>query len=168
MRASDLLSPGVLSNGQTLRHESAHAISRGEINIGRNNATTLSALAAYFTDAALHCNTVIADSTPSAATSTAVAVPTNIDNDGVETSTVTFTILNADSGPAPRIPVTVVVTGTAVAPVVSALSGYTDGSGVFAVTVKGTGLGTVILTASIDWLGASFTEAATVTIELPV
>lgn len=167
MRASDLLSPGVLSNGQTLRHESAHAISRGEINIGRNNAETLTTLAAYFTDAALHCNTVVADSTPSATTSTAVAVPTNIDNDGVETSIVTFTILNADSGPVSRVPLSVAVTGTSVDPVTSALTGYTDGSGVFTVTVSGTGLGTVILTASIDWLGASFTEAATVTIELP-
>lgn len=161
MRASDLLSPGVLSNGQSLRHESAHAISRGEINIGRNNATTLTALAAYFTDAAARCNEVIADATPTAATSTAVAVPDAAAAGAL--STFTFTLLNDESGPVARVPVTVVRTGTATGGTVSALTGFTNGAGEFVVTVTGTIAGTVILTASVDWLGASFTEAATCT-----
>jgi hypothetical protein len=167
MRASDLLSPGVLSNGQTLRHETAHAISRGEINIGRNNADTLTALATYFADAAAKCTATISAATPDETESSAAALPTTIDDDGVDESVVTFTILNEDQDPVSRVPVTVVVTGTAVDPVVSALAGYTNGDGEFVVTVSGVGTGTVILTATIEWLGADFTEAATVTIATP-
>jgi hypothetical protein len=164
MRASDLLSPGILSNGQTLRHESAHAISRGEINIGRNNPDTLAALATYFADAAARCSATIAAATPDAAESSAAALPTTIVNDGVAESVVTFTILNEDQEPVARVPISVVSTGTAVGEVLSALTGYTNGAGEFEVTVSGTGAGTVILTASVNWLGASFTEAATVTL----
>ena len=36
MRASDLPTPGILSNGQTLRHQTAIAISRAEINADRS------------------------------------------------------------------------------------------------------------------------------------
>lgn len=161
MRASDLLSPGILSNGQTLRHETAHAISRGEINIGRNNASTLTALAAYFTDAAAHCNEVIADATPTALTSTAAAVPDAAAAGAL--STFTFTILNDESGPVSRVPITVARTGTATGGTVSALTGFTDGDGKFVVTVSGTTAGTVILTATVNWLSANFTEAATCT-----
>lgn len=164
MRASDLLSPGVLSNGQTLRHESAHAISRGEINIGRNNPDTLAELATYFADAAAKCTAVITASTPDALTSSALAVPDAIAADGVAESVVTFTVLNEDSGPVARVPMTVVVTGTAVGPVVSPLSGYTDGAGEFVVTVSGAAAGTVILTATVDWLGASFALTDTITL----
>lgn len=164
MRASDLLSPGILSNGQTLRHETAHAISRGEINIGRNNADTLAALATYFADAAAKCSATILAATPDETESIVGAVPTSIASGGVEESVVTFVILNESTDPVPRVPVSVVVTGTAVDPVVSALTGYTDGDGKFVVTVSGEAAGTVILTATIDWLGASFTKVATVTL----
>jgi len=164
MRASNLLTPGVLSNGQTLRHETAHAISRGEINIGRNNADTLATLATYFADCAAQCTATIAASTPDELASSALAVPDAIAADGVAESVVTFTVLNEDTDPAPRIPITVVVTGTSVDPVVSPLTGYTDGAGEFVVTVSGDSAGTVILTVTVDWLGASFVLTDTITL----
>lgn len=48
MRASDLLSPGILSNGQTLRHQAAHAISRAEINAANGNVDTAERLLLFF------------------------------------------------------------------------------------------------------------------------
>lgn len=48
MRASDLPSPGVLSNSQNLRHTAAHAISRAEINAGLGTLGTAAQLSAFF------------------------------------------------------------------------------------------------------------------------
>ena len=48
MRASDLLSPGLLANGQTLRHAAAHAISRAQINADRGSLSTAADLMAFF------------------------------------------------------------------------------------------------------------------------
>lgn len=48
MRASDLLSPGLLANGQTLRHAAAHAISRAQINAARGSLSTTADLMAFF------------------------------------------------------------------------------------------------------------------------
>lgn len=165
MRASDLLSPGILSNSQTLRHETAHAISRGEINMGRGSEGTLEDLAAFFTNCALLTNEIITDMTPTAAQSTAAAVPATILADNIETSTVTFTIKNDEGTGLAQIPISVVATGTAVGAVLSPLTGVTNGAGVFAVTVRGPGEGTVILTATVATRGVSFTEAATVTLD---
>ncbi|QPB11251.1 hypothetical protein [Providencia phage PSTNGR1] len=60
MRASDLPTPGILSNGQTLRHETAHAISRAEINADRSETSdTAEQLRLFFEDCALICQTII-------------------------------------------------------------------------------------------------------------
>ena len=47
MRASDLPTPGILSNGQSLRHAAAHAISRAQIN-GEHSPDTALALKQFF------------------------------------------------------------------------------------------------------------------------
>lgn len=53
MRVTDLPSPGILSNGQTLRHQTAHAISRAEINLQRSeNSDTAENLRLFFEDCA--------------------------------------------------------------------------------------------------------------------
>lgn len=57
MRASDLPSPGALSNGQTLRHEAAHAISRAQINRDLYyESTTGPILAGFFMACAFAAN----------------------------------------------------------------------------------------------------------------
>lgn len=48
MRASDLLSPGLLANGQALRHAAAHAISRAQINADRGSLSTAADLLSFF------------------------------------------------------------------------------------------------------------------------
>lgn len=61
MRASDLPTPGILSNGQTLRHETAHAISRAEINADRSvTSDTAEQLRLFFEDCARKANDIIA------------------------------------------------------------------------------------------------------------
>lgn len=60
MRASELPSPGILSNGQTLRHAAAHAISRAEINHDRSpDADTAVQLLAFFNACAAACAALI-------------------------------------------------------------------------------------------------------------
>lgn len=48
MRASELLSPGTLSNAQRLRHTVAHAISRAQINADLGNTDTAARLLTFF------------------------------------------------------------------------------------------------------------------------
>lgn len=60
MRASDLPSPGVLSNGQTLRHAAAHAISRAEINAARSpDSETAAELLIFFNACAAACAAIV-------------------------------------------------------------------------------------------------------------
>jgi len=62
MRASDLPTPGILSNGQTLRHQTAIAISRAEINADRSETSdTAENLRLFFEDCARHCQTILDD-----------------------------------------------------------------------------------------------------------
>lgn len=64
MLASNLPSPGVLSNGQTLRHASAHAISRAEINAGNSpDSDTAAQLLIFFNACAAACSAVMEDPT---------------------------------------------------------------------------------------------------------
>lgn len=130
----------------------------------RGSEGTLEDLAAFFTNCALVVNEIITDMTPTAAQSDAVAVPDSIAADNTAVSTVTFTIKNDEGTGLARVPISVVSTGTATGEVLSALTGYTDSLGKFVVTVKGPSAGTVILTATVNFRGASFTEAATVTL----
>ena len=60
MKASTLPSPGVLSNGQTLRHAAAHAISRAEINASRSpDSETAAELLIFFNACAAACAAVV-------------------------------------------------------------------------------------------------------------
>lgn len=60
MRASELPSPGVLSNGQTLRHAAAHAISRAEINVQRSpDSDTAAQLLIFFNACAAACQEIV-------------------------------------------------------------------------------------------------------------
>lgn len=63
MRPSDLPTPGVLSNGQALRHLCASAISRAEINHQLSeDGQTAEALLDFFDAAADACADLIPDS----------------------------------------------------------------------------------------------------------
>lgn len=60
MIASELPSPGLLANGQTLRHQTAHAISRAEINLDRSpTSDTAERLRLFFEDCARKANDII-------------------------------------------------------------------------------------------------------------
>ena len=60
MRASDLPSPGVLSNSQTLRHAAAHAISRAQINAAQSpDSDTAAELLIFFNACAAACSELI-------------------------------------------------------------------------------------------------------------
>lgn len=60
MLASDLPSPGVLSNSQQLRHAAAHAISRAQINADQSpDSDTAAELFVFFTACAAACTEVI-------------------------------------------------------------------------------------------------------------
>lgn len=61
MRADQLLSPGVLSNSQTLRHELAKAISYGQIQYDLSqDSDALAVLATFLADALAQVNAYIA------------------------------------------------------------------------------------------------------------
>lgn len=60
MRASDLPTPGVLSNGQTLRHAAAHAISRAEINAANSpDSDTAAQLIVFFNACSAACASLL-------------------------------------------------------------------------------------------------------------
>lgn len=60
MRASDLPTPGLLSNGQTLRHTAAHAISRAQINSDRSpDSDTAVQLLEFFSACATRCGELL-------------------------------------------------------------------------------------------------------------
>lgn len=60
MRASELPTPGILSNGQTLRHAAAHAISRAQINADRSpDSDTAAQLLVFFNACAAACSELL-------------------------------------------------------------------------------------------------------------
>lgn len=60
MRASELPSPGQLSNSQTLRHAAAHAISRAEINADLSpDSDTAAQLLIFFNACAAACAALV-------------------------------------------------------------------------------------------------------------
>lgn len=60
MRATELPSPGLLSNSQTLRHVAAHAISRAQINADLSpDSDTAAELLVFFNACAAACSALI-------------------------------------------------------------------------------------------------------------
>jgi hypothetical protein len=156
MKADTLLSPGLLSNGQTLRHQVAHAISNVEVVCGLpGNRSSALALSAFLTDAASKLATLVAEGLVTTAQSTALAVP-DTGTLNVTDSVFTFTFENAVGNPVAGLDVTVVRTGTSTGGTLSALTGVTNALGQFVVTVDGVGTtaGTLILTATVANPGA--------------
>lgn len=161
MRADTLKSPGT-RNGQTLRHESANAISKAEIAAGRGSLGTAVDLAAFFTDCASKLSTQVTAAQPNTAQTTAVAAPSTGAAGILVTHT--FTIKNAAGAPLSGLDVTVARTGTATGGTVSALSGVTNALGQFVVTTTGTIAGTIIHTITCTYAGATAVKAATATL----
>lgn len=166
MLASNLPTPGVLSNSQRLRHEAAHAISRVEINAQQSGEGSAETLATFFTACAAACVTAVEATQPLTAESTALFVA-DAGTAGADVDYVfTATIKNTEGDPIYNVPVTVVRTGTATGGVETALTGVTNGAGQFVVTFNGDTAvaGTVIYTATATKNGESAVVADTLTL----
>lgn len=99
MRASDLPSPGLLSNSQTLRHAAAHAISRADINAQRSpTSDTATNLFTFFTACAAACTAIIDEMEDIDVTSVSIAPATaTLDLSLAETQQLTPTVLPGDA-----------------------------------------------------------------------
>ena len=99
-----------------------------------------------------------------AGTSTVVAVPTSVVDDGVTTSTVTVTLLDANSKPVIGATVTLTPNG-GTSSTVSAASGPSNASGVVTFTVKDAKAEAVTYTAADTTDSVTITQTATVTFQ---
>lgn len=164
MRADQLLSPGVLSNGQSLRHESAHAISRAEINLSNGVPSTATDLKAYFTACADAITAAEAAAKATSADSTLVA--DDLTAALAQVVLVTFTAENAAGQPLANIPVTFSFdpTSTATGRTMSVLSGVTGSAGQLTTQVAASGAGNMVVDADVSFLGVTFNKTLTVVV----
>lgn len=165
MRADQLKSPGVLANGQTLRHQSAHAISRAELNLAMGGIDTSNKLQEFFQDCIDKLTAAEAAYTPTAAQTTSSVD----DATAALNQEVTFTVLvkNAAGTALAGVPIlfsfdpTSTAAGRVFTTPVSVVSGA---GGVASVKCKATGAGNMVLDADISFNGATVNETATVVV----
>lgn len=164
MRADQLKSPGILSNGQSLRHQAAHAMSRAEINLSHGAGESATVLAAFFTDCAAKLAAAATAATPDA-TGTTIAIDDNTLAVEQE-ATITLTVKNAAGQVLNNVPVvwSLDAASTAAGRSIVSKQDVTSNGGVATCVVKSTGTGTILVDADIAFLGATFNETVTATV----
>lgn len=164
MRADQLKSPGILSNGQTLRHQTAHAISRAETNLGHGAGDAAAKLIAFFDDCSAKVAAAVTASTPTAAQTT-IAIDDNTLTVGQE-ATVTLTVKNSADQVLNNVPVvwSLDAASTAAGRSIVSKQDVTSNGGVATCVVKSTDTGTILVDADIAFLGATFNETVTATV----